>query len=67
MTEASEPILSAGTGSMSKTGRLTTLLYRHEALRGYVLMSPTLIIMMIGIAIPFLILIAMSFWTRDGT
>ncbi|MCC5975067.1 MAG: ABC transporter permease [Rubellimicrobium sp.] len=52
---------------MSKTGRLTTLLYRHEALRGYVLMSPTLIIMMIGIAIPFLILIVMSFWTRVGT
>lgn len=67
MTEASEPILTAGSGAMPRTSRLTTLLYRYESLRGYVLMSPTLLIMIIGIAIPFLILIVMSFWTRIGT
>lgn len=29
-------------------------------------MSPTMLIMTIGIVIPFLILVAMSLWTRDG-
>ncbi|MCR9151280.1 MAG: ABC transporter permease [Rhodobacteraceae bacterium] len=51
---------------MPRTSRLTALLHRSEALRGYLLMAPTLLIMTLGIAIPFLILVAMSTWTRDG-
>jgi spermidine/putrescine transport system permease protein len=35
-------------------------------LRGYLLLSPTLVLMTVGIAIPILILIAISFWTRAG-
>jgi spermidine/putrescine transport system permease protein len=35
-------------------------------LRGYLLLSPTLVLMTAGIAIPVLILIVMSFWTRAG-
>ena len=42
------------------------LLHRSEALRGYLLMSPTLVILTIGIIIPFVILLVMSFWTRQG-
>jgi spermidine/putrescine transport system permease protein len=47
-------------------GGLVGWFHRSETLRGYLLLSPTLILMTIGIAIPVLILIAMSFWTREG-
>jgi spermidine/putrescine transport system permease protein len=46
--------------------RIAAKLYRHESLRGYLLMSPTLLILTIGIIIPFFILVTMSLWTRDG-
>lgn len=39
---------------------------RSEALRGYTLLSPTLIVMAVGICIPFAILSAMSFWVQHG-
>ena len=42
------------------------MLQRSETLRAYSLLSPTLIIMAIGILIPFGILIVMSFWTQVG-
>ncbi|WP_373322967.1 ABC transporter permease [Roseovarius pelagicus] len=47
-------------------GGLSGLLHRSENLRGYLLMSPTLLVMSIGILAPFLILVTMSLWTRDG-
>lgn len=47
-------------------GGLAGWYHRSEALRGYLLLSPTLVVMTVGIAIPVLILVAMSFWTRDG-
>ncbi len=49
-----------------KTSWLSSLLYKSEKLRGYLLMSPTLAILTIGIIIPFFILVAMSLWTRQG-
>lgn len=42
------------------------MLQRSESLRAYSLLSPTLIIMAIGILVPFGILIVMSFWTQVG-
>ena len=48
------------------SGGLAGWFHRSETLRGYLLLSPTLVVMSVGIAIPVLILIAMSFWTRDG-
>jgi len=39
---------------------------RSEPLRGYTLLSPTLLIMAFGICIPFAILVTMSFWTQHG-
>ena len=45
---------------------LSALFYRSEPLRGYSLMSPTLLILTIGIIVPLAILIVMSFWTREG-
>ncbi|MEM7440107.1 MAG: ABC transporter permease [Pseudomonadota bacterium] len=49
-----------------RTGWLARKLHRSEALRGYLLMSPTMLILTIGIIIPFAILVAMSLWTRQG-
>lgn len=46
--------------------RLAAYFYRTEAARGYLLMSPTLLIMSVGILVPFIILLVMSFWTRAG-
>ncbi len=45
---------------------LGALFMRSEALRGYSLLSPTLLIMAFGICIPFAILVTMSFWTQQG-
>jgi spermidine/putrescine transport system permease protein len=49
-----------------RAGWLATRLNRSEAARGYLLMAPTLAIMTIGIIIPFIILVVLSFWTRQG-
>jgi len=47
-------------------GWLGTLYLRSETLRGYTLLSPTLLVMAVGIIVPFAILITMSFWTQVG-
>ena len=39
---------------------------RSEALRGYTLLSPTLIVMAFAMCVPFAIMVAMSFWTQHG-
>jgi spermidine/putrescine transport system permease protein len=49
-----------------RPSRLASLLYRNEASRSYLLMAPTLLIMVIGIVVPFAILLVMSTWTRQG-
>ena len=69
MTDALPSDLSAvarTTRPARPAGRLAGLLYRREALRGYLLMSPTLVILTIGIVIPFVILVVLSLWTRQG-
>ena len=45
-------------------GRLYALFLRSEPVRGFALLSPTLLIMLAGMCIPFAILVAMSFWTQ---
>ncbi len=39
---------------------------RSEALRGYTLLSPTLIVMAFSMCVPFAIMVAMSFWSQHG-
>ncbi len=39
---------------------------RSEAAQGFALMSPTLLVLIFGIVLPFVILVSMSLWTRDG-
>ena len=46
--------------------RLRARFLRSEGLRGYVLLSPTLIVMGITMCIPFAIMVAMSFWSQSG-
>ena len=66
MTETSLSSAPPDTRPPPKTNRLTSLLHRSEVLRGYFLLSPTLLILIFGIVIPFFILLTMSFWTRQG-
>lgn len=49
-----------------RNGRLGRMLYRSESLRGYALLSPTLIFMGLTVLVPFIILIVMSLWTQVG-
>ncbi len=46
--------------------RLRALYLRSEALRGYTLLSPTLLVMAFAMCAPFAILVAMSFWTQHA-
>ena len=55
------PVRPAG-----KASRLSASLHRSETLRGYLLMSPTLLVMCVGILVPLVILLVMSTWTRQG-
>ena len=55
----------AGPGR-SWRSRLRALYLRSEALRGYTLLSPTLVVMAFAMVAPFTILVAMSFWTQTG-
>ena len=41
------------------------LLQRHEWLRGYLLMSPTLLLMLLMLIVPIVALVIISFWTQD--
>jgi spermidine/putrescine transport system permease protein len=46
--------------------RLHAAFLRSEALRGYTLLSPTLIVMAFAMCAPFVILLVMSFWTQHA-
>jgi len=46
--------------------RLRIFLMRSESLRGYLLLSPTLIVMLLSMCVPFALMVAMSFWTQNG-
>ncbi len=46
--------------------RLRAMYLRSEALRGYTLLSPTLIVMAFAMCAPFAILAVMSFWTQHA-
>jgi spermidine/putrescine transport system permease protein len=50
----------------SRLGKLRALFLRSEVLRGYTLLSPTLIVMALGMCVPFAIMVLTSFWTQHG-
>lgn len=52
--------------SVSGGGRWARLLGRSDTAKGYSLLSPTLIVMVLALAAPMLLLAVYSFWTQDG-
>ena len=50
----------------SLRGRMYALFLRSEPLRGYALLAPTLLVMLLTMCIPFGIMVLMSFWTQVG-
>jgi spermidine/putrescine transport system permease protein len=46
--------------------RLRAAFLRSEALRGYTLLSPTLLVMAFALCAPFAFLVVMSFWTQHA-
>jgi spermidine/putrescine transport system permease protein len=51
---------------MGWQSRLRVAFLRSEALRGYALLSPTLLVMVFAMCAPFAILVVMSFWTQQA-
>ena len=47
-------------------GKLRALYLRSETLRGYTLLSPTLIVMAFSMCVPFAIMVLMSFWSQQA-
>jgi spermidine/putrescine transport system permease protein len=66
MSEHTEVAFAAADRPAPRAGRLSRVLYRSEAMRGFSLLSPTLLFMVCAILVPFAILIVMSFWTAVG-
>lgn len=65
-TSLSRPRSRHADAAPRKRSSIKSYLNRSEAARGYLLMSPALVILTIGIIIPSLILFTMSLWTRQG-
>jgi len=57
---------SARAYTPSLSGRLYSRFLRSEALRGYALLSPTLVLMLCAMCIPFGIMVVISFWIQTG-
>ena len=47
-------------------GKIRALYLRSEAFRGYTLLSPTLLVMLFIMCVPFALMVVMSFWTQHG-
>jgi len=65
VAQAAESSLSQSGPPLSFTRRLRAMFMRSEPLRGYSLLSPTMIFVLIALAAPMVILITMSFWTQN--
>jgi len=47
-------------------GRLRAYYHSSEAFQGYSLLSPTLLVMLFSMCVPFALMVLMSFWTQAG-
>ena len=45
--------------------RLRRLYIKSESLKGYTLLSPTLLAMLVGLAMPLIVLLTLSFWIQE--
>ncbi len=66
MTETTIEVSTPALRSRSWRGRLHALYLRSDALKGFTLLSPTLLVMGLTMCIPFGIMVVMSFWTQIG-
>ncbi len=57
--------MADGGGSL-KSGGLRGWFTRSEAARGWTLLSPTVLLMIVGLAAPLAIMLAYSFWRQQG-
>jgi spermidine/putrescine transport system permease protein len=65
MTKGARPGIPAGRGAeRSRTLWLRAMFFKHEWLRGYTLLSPTLLVMIGALALPILTLVTYSFWSQ---
>ena len=66
MIETTIKVSAPALRSRSWRGRLHALYLRSDTLKGFTLLSPTLLVMGLTMCIPFGIMIVMSFWTQIG-
>jgi len=66
VTETTIEVSTPALRSRSWRGRLHALYLRSDALKGFTLLSPTLLVMGLTMCIPFGIMVVMSFWTQIG-
>jgi len=66
LTMTDSMALTDGPIDTKRSNRLQRFFQRNPNARGFGMLLPTLALMTIGIAIPAMILTAMSFWTRQG-
>ena len=53
-------------GSRSLSGRIRAWYQGSEGVRGYTLLSPTLVVMLFCMCVPFALMVVLSFWTQVG-
>ena len=53
-------------GSRSLSGRMRAWYQGSEGVRGYTLLSPTLVVMLFCLCVPFAMMVVLSFWTQVG-
>ncbi len=63
---ATSPPATARPARRPRLGWLRLAMSRSESLRGYLLLSPTLLVMVCGMCVPLAMMVAMSFWKQTG-
>ena len=58
------PPAAAAGARRGAVARLRALFLRSEPVRGYALLSPTLILMILALATPIVVMVTLSFWTQ---
>jgi len=66
VTETTIEVSTPALWLRSWRGRLHALYLRSDTLKGFTLLSPTLLVMGLTMCIPFGIMVVMSFWTQIG-
>ena len=63
---ASEEEMTKATVHSGWRSKLRAIYHRSEGMRGYTLLSPTLVVMLFSMCVPFAMMAVFSFWTQTG-